>query len=214
MVFYFKSRSGEFTIYMGKDKYENEDLIKYGHPEDVWFHVDDLSSAHVYLRMKPAMTLDDITEDLLLDCSALVKANSIAGCKKAEVYVVYTRWKNLKKTADMVDGQVGFHRPENVRRTKVEKNNPIVRQIEKSKEERHPDLYEEQQARLREIQQQKKEHFKKLQKEKQMKKLEHEQEKQARSYDRLFTPENMTAVSDQKATADATAAEDFEEDFF
>ena len=30
MVFYFQSRCGEFTIYMGKDKYENEDLIKYG----------------------------------------------------------------------------------------------------------------------------------------------------------------------------------------
>lgn len=39
------------TIYMGKDKYENEDLIRYGIPEDVWFHVDNLSSAHVYLRM-------------------------------------------------------------------------------------------------------------------------------------------------------------------
>ena len=47
----------------------------------VWFHVDDLSSAHVYLRMKPGMTLDDIGEDLLLDCAALVKANSIQGCK-------------------------------------------------------------------------------------------------------------------------------------
>lgn len=47
MVYYFKSRCGEYTIYMGKDKYENEELIKYGHPEDVWFHVDDLSSAHV-----------------------------------------------------------------------------------------------------------------------------------------------------------------------
>lgn len=47
MVFYFKSRCGQYTIYMGKDKYENEDLIKYGLPEDVWFHVDDLSSAHV-----------------------------------------------------------------------------------------------------------------------------------------------------------------------
>ena len=81
MVFYFTSRCGEYTIYMGKDKYENEDLIKYGLPEDVWFHVDDLSSAHVYLRMKPGMTLDDISEDLLLDCSALVKANSIQGCK-------------------------------------------------------------------------------------------------------------------------------------
>ena len=61
MVFYFKSRCGNFTIYMGKDKYENEGLIKYGLPEDVWFHVDDLSSAHVYLRMKPGMTMDDIS---------------------------------------------------------------------------------------------------------------------------------------------------------
>jgi hypothetical protein len=81
MVFYFQSRNGEFTYYMGKDKYENEDLIKYGLPEDVWFHVDDLSSAHVYLRMKPGMTLDDIPDDILLECAALVKANSIQGCK-------------------------------------------------------------------------------------------------------------------------------------
>jgi NFACT protein RNA binding domain len=81
MVFYFQSRNGEYTYYMGKDKYENEDLIKYGLPEDVWFHVDDLSSAHVYLRMKPGMALDDIPEDILLECAALVKANSIQGCK-------------------------------------------------------------------------------------------------------------------------------------
>ena len=66
---------------MGKDKEENEQLIQYGQPEDVWFHVDELSSAHVYLRMKPEMNMDDLTEDLILDCSALVKANSIAGCK-------------------------------------------------------------------------------------------------------------------------------------
>lgn len=42
-------------LFLLQDKYENEDLIKYGLPEDVWFHVDDLSSAHVYLRMKPGM---------------------------------------------------------------------------------------------------------------------------------------------------------------
>ena len=28
MVYYFKTRCGQYTIYMGKDKYENEDLIK------------------------------------------------------------------------------------------------------------------------------------------------------------------------------------------
>mmetsp|Transcript_823 Transcript_823/g.1282 ORF Transcript_823/g.1282 Transcript_823/m.1282 type:complete len:110 (+) Transcript_823:44-373(+) len=80
MVYYFTTKCGT-TLYMGKDKYENEDLIRYGHPEDVWFHVDNLSSAHVYLRMKPGMTLDDLTEDQLLACSSLVKANSIQGCK-------------------------------------------------------------------------------------------------------------------------------------
>ena len=76
--------------------------------------------------------------------------------QKNSVYIVYTRWKNLKKTASMVDGQVGYHRPENVRRMEVEKNNSIVRQIEKTKVEEHPDLYAQQQARQREIQQEKK----------------------------------------------------------
>ena len=42
MVFFFVTTSGH-EVYMGKDKYENEDLIKYGLPEDIWFHVDDLS---------------------------------------------------------------------------------------------------------------------------------------------------------------------------
>lgn len=215
MVFYFKSRCGEYTIYMGKDKYENEHLIKYGLPEDVWFHVDDLSSAHVYLRMKPGMSLDDLNDtDVLIDCAALVKANSIQGCKKSSVYVVYTRWKNLKKTNDMVDGQVGFYRPENVRRMNIEKNNPIVRQIEKTREERYPDLAEEQQSRLREIQQQKKQEWKKLAKEKQKQKEQAIKEKEARSYDRIMKEENMTKNSEIKATADTTAAEEFEDDFF
>jgi hypothetical protein len=87
MVFFFKSRCGEYTIYMGRDKYENEGLIKYGLPEDVWFHVDSLSSAHVYLRLKDGETMDDITPDLLLDCSSLVKANSIAGCKVSAIAI-------------------------------------------------------------------------------------------------------------------------------
>lgn len=215
MVFYFKSRCGEFTIYMGKDKFENEFLIKYGLPEDVWFHVDDLSSAHVYLRMKPDMTLDDITEDLMLDCASLVKANSIEGCKKSSVYVVYTRWKNLKKTNDMVDGQVGFHRPDNVRRVSVEKNNPIVRQIDKTKIEKvNPDLYQEQQYREREIIQQKKAQVKRLKKEKFHQKEEALKAKEARSYNSIMKEENMTKNTEFQATVDNTAAEEYEDSFF
>ncbi|CAH2066490.1 unnamed protein product, partial [Iphiclides podalirius] len=56
MVFYFTSNvvSPPVTLFMGADKHENEDLIKWGWPEDVWFHVDKVSSAHVYLRLTPA----------------------------------------------------------------------------------------------------------------------------------------------------------------
>lgn len=34
------------TIYMGKDKVENEDLIKYGDEDDVWFHVDKVKDSY------------------------------------------------------------------------------------------------------------------------------------------------------------------------
>jgi hypothetical protein len=170
-------------------------LVKYGLPEDCWFHVDDLSSAHVYLRLKPGMTLDDIPEEALLDCASLVKANSIQGCKKHSVYVVYTRWKNLKKTNQMVDGQVGYHRPENVRRMEVEKNNDIVKLINKTKEERYPDLSQLQQDRLREIQLEKKADRKRQEKEKALAALEEQQRQEELSYDRLMDPNKMTNVA-------------------
>lgn len=75
MVFYFESSvvSPPVLLFMGVDKYESlyfvqnfknlltflisdEDLIKWGWPEDVWFHVDKLSSAHVYLRLRAVKT--------------------------------------------------------------------------------------------------------------------------------------------------------------
>ena len=57
----------------------DEELIKYAWPQDVWFHVDKLSSAHVYLRMPDTMEWESIPDALLTDCAQLVKANSIEG---------------------------------------------------------------------------------------------------------------------------------------
>ncbi len=76
-----------YIVYMGKDKFENEKLIEFGWPEDVWyssilfyfilfysilwcqkqtinirFHVDNLSSAHVYLRLQRGQTPKGITK--------------------------------------------------------------------------------------------------------------------------------------------------------
>ena len=114
----------------------------------------------------------------------------------------------------MVDGQVGFHRPDNVRRMEVEKNNTIVRQIEKTKEERQVDLYAEQQRRNQEIQKEQKEQYKLALKTKQAAEQQARKEKEARSYDRVMTSDNMTSNSQVKASVDASAAEEYEDDFF
>ena len=68
-----------------------------------------------------------------MECAQLVKANSIEGCKKKEVYVVYTRWRNLHKTADMQVGAIGYHDRSKVHRMKVEKNNSIVNALNRTK---------------------------------------------------------------------------------
>jgi len=43
------------------------------------FHVDNLSSAHVYVRLRDGETWDNIPQPLLEDCAQLTKANSIEG---------------------------------------------------------------------------------------------------------------------------------------
>jgi len=162
MVYYHTSNIVEppAFIYVGKDKVESrptrqknpahkpnadrcrdEDLIAHGWTQDVWFHVDNLSSAHIYLRMRDNETWDGIPQELLTDCAQLTKANSIEGNKKDNVTVIYTPWSNLKKTGGMAMGQVGFKDNKLVRRVYVEKReNAIVNRLNKTKVEKYPDL--------------------------------------------------------------------------
>ncbi|XP_072575647.1 coiled-coil domain-containing protein 25 isoform X3 [Vulpes vulpes] len=210
MVFYFTSssvNSSAYTIYMGKDKYESkfskalilkfpadEDLIKHGWPEDIWFHVDKLSSAHVYLRLHKGEKIEDIPKEVLMDCAHLVKANSIQGCKMNNVNVVYTPWANLKKTADMDVGQIGFHRQKDVKIVTVEKKvNEILNRLEKTKMERFPDLAAEKECRDREERNEKKaqiQEMKRREKEEMKKKREMDE---LRSYSSLMKVENMSS---------------------
>ena len=178
MVFYFTSKMIDppAMIYMGKDKFENEDLIKHGWDEDVWFHIDKLSSAHVYLRLPSGMTWDAIPEELLVDLAQLTKANSIEGnlldkrisaliltcpsiCipgnKKDNVVVIYTPWSNLKKSPGMETGQVSFHKGNIVKRIHVEKRiNEIINRLNKTREETYPDLADEKIKHLKEVRKQ------------------------------------------------------------
>ncbi len=140
MVYFFTTSTGH-SIYVGKDKFENENLIAHGLPTDWWFHVDDMSSAHVYLRLKDGETIDSVNPRAIHECAVLVKANSIQGCKRNEVTVIYTPWANLHKTSDMVDGAVGYHDSRNVKRIKAKKDGPLVNKLTKTKVDLQTALY-------------------------------------------------------------------------
>lgn len=219
MVFYYHPRgyvAGEgkddYLIYMGKDKHENEDLIRYGFPVDVWFHVDNLSSAHVYLRLPDGVSIDDIPEDTLEDCAQLVKQNSIMGCKQNDIVVVYTPWSNLKKTASMEVGQVGFHDPKKVRKVAVPKKiNEIINRLEKTEKELYPNLEEEQEVFMQKVRAANKAEERTRRTEEKNAKLEARKQAELRSYGNLMKEENMVTNAD--IASKYASVEEMEDDF-
>ncbi|KAH7910484.1 cytoplasmic protein [Hygrophoropsis aurantiaca] len=190
MVLFFTSTAATppAVIYMGKDKVENEDLIKYAWPQDIWFHVDKLSSAHVYLRMPEGMTWDAIPTALLTDCAQLVKANSIEGNKKDNLTIIYTPGDNLKKTGDMAVGQVSFHSDKRVLHV-PKRENPIVNRLNKTKVEKEVDHEQERVDRVKTENAQKRAVAAEKKKADAELARAREAEKAARSYDSLFNVE-------------------------
>lgn len=155
MVFYFKvitkseldddfgfGDSGlEYVIYMGRDKVENDPLIKHSNKKNLWFHVDNYSSAHLYLELpedKLNVKFEDLKleEDLLELVAQLTKANSIKANKLNNITIIYTPVDNLHTDGSMDIGTVTFNNPKKVKRILVaKKENAIVNKINKTKTE-------------------------------------------------------------------------------
>merc|ERR1712010_355475 len=205
MVFFFLSNVSDppTVLFMGRDKHENEDLIKWGWPEDVWFHVDKVSSAHVYLRLAPGQSLDTLSKDVIIDCAQLVKANSITGNKMNDVDVVYTMWNNLKKTADMDVGQIGFHSNKAVKKIRLEtRDNAIVNRLNKTKVEKELDFRAEREGRDKRERDDKKRAFKNLEEAKKQEEKDREEAAKLRSYSNLMTEDNMKSNKDGGSDSD------------
>lgn len=183
----------------------DEDLIKYGWEEDVWFHVDKLSSAHIYLRMQPGQTWDNLPQELVMDLAQLTKANSIEGNKKDNITVIYTPWANLKKDGSMDVGQVSFHDQRKVKRILVpNRENPIVNRLNKTKVEKKPDLKAEKDDMLKQLRAREQAALQIKRKEEQRQAQEWKEKKWQKdhAYDEMFTEENMAASSNQDRAAD------------
>eukprot|EP00927_Polykrikos_kofoidii_P085740 TRINITY_DN9403_c0_g1_i3.p1 TRINITY_DN9403_c0_g1~~TRINITY_DN9403_c0_g1_i3.p1 ORF type:complete len:233 (+),score=64.70 TRINITY_DN9403_c0_g1_i3:57-755(+) len=231
MVFFFECSDPQYIVYMGRDKFENDELIKNGWPEDIWFHVDDYSSAHVYLRLPPG-TVDlfnvkdkdeakqrlvdavaSVPETILMEMAQLTKANSIEGCKLAEVDVVYTPFLNLRKEERMDTGQVGF-KDESFRKVlkKVPKDKEIIKNLEKTRVERKVDLAQAKQDRDLEERGRRKKWIsdQKLKEKEQARQFA--EEKEAKSYASLQTLE-MTSNAEVSKTGTVEECKELEDDF-
>ncbi|KAM3137145.1 hypothetical protein pb186bvf_010691 [Paramecium bursaria] len=198
MVYFFTSRDGH-TIYVGKDKFENEELIKYGLPVDIWFHADEYSSAHVYLRLFENETFENFSQIALEDCLQMTKQGSIEGSKKEYINIVYTPWSNLNKSQGMEVGSVGYKDITNKKLIKNIAKDPIIlKQVTKTKQEEYPnfaELRDQYFAERAKIQQQE---FKKLEKIKQQEKIEQKQQAEQRNYQTFFQSNQYTTNKEQQ----------------
>lgn len=74
------------------------------------------------------------------------------GNKKDNITIIYTPWSNLKKDGSMAAGQVSFKDNKKVKKVLVAvRENPIVNRLNKTKVEKHPDLKQEKDDRLKEL---------------------------------------------------------------
>jgi hypothetical protein len=110
---------GNHLLFVGDDKFENDGLIKYSQrymrelsAPILWFHVDDLSSPHAYLRLNEGEA--EPPPQMVQLCAQIVKNGSIEGVKRTAVDVIYTSCSNLTKSKGMKVGQVSFARPREI----------------------------------------------------------------------------------------------------
>lgn len=130
----------DHLLFVGNDKFENDGLIKYSqrymkelNSQVLWFHVDDLSSPHAYVRLNEGEK--DPPPILVQLCSQIVKNGSIEGVKRPAVDVIYTSCSNLTKSKGMKVGQVSFLPGAQVITVHgVRKDNNLLRQLEKVKQ--------------------------------------------------------------------------------
>ncbi|KXH49555.1 hypothetical protein CSIM01_03843 [Colletotrichum simmondsii] len=236
MVYYFTSKAVDPAafIYVGKDKFERYvkthlttptthlTSLTESHSTSLTnpqkFHVDKLSSAHIYLRLPDPkdpstttpMTWDAIPEPLLTDLAQLTKANSIEGNKKDNITIIYTPWSNLKKDGSMAVGQVSFKDPRKVKKVLVaQRENPIVNRLNKTKVEKKPDLQQERDDRLKVLR--KRDQASTLERKREEARIMQERKEKKwqkdHAYDDIFTEENMEATSNQNRD------ENWEDDF-
>ncbi len=91
----------------------------------------------------PITSYEQLPEKAVQECAQLTKENSIEGCKKKGVTIIYTWASNLLKEDDMEVGAVTFKNQGAVKKMHIEKKNEVLKKIAKTKVEAYPNLEKE-----------------------------------------------------------------------
>ncbi|KAL8731270.1 MAG: hypothetical protein Q9166_003494 [cf. Caloplaca sp. 2 TL-2023] len=217
MVYYFTSNVVDppAIIYLGKDKFES---MVHGHQRS--FHADNLSSAHVYLRLKPGQEWDNLAARLIEDCAQLTKANSIEanasilqGNKKDNVTIIYTPWSNLLKNASMATGQVSFKDHKKTRTILVPTRlNPTINRLMKTRTVASSDaLFADKEKHLSEVRAKAREKAKEARKEEErlMKERREEKYKREHAYEDLMKGDDEGDGGGKRSNQDGWDDDDF-----
>jgi len=84
-------------IKIGKNKQENDDLVKAASQSDMWFHLADFPSTHVIIINSQEYP---ITREMIKYCALKVKENTKYR-NIPKVKVNYTQIKNIERTDEL-----------------------------------------------------------------------------------------------------------------
>jgi hypothetical protein len=88
----------EYTIFVGKNRTNNWELIDNAKDSDIWFHIANSSSCHVVLQTD--IPINKIPRQVIKRCACLCKSNSNSKSEK-NCEIIYTSINNVTKTKNV-----------------------------------------------------------------------------------------------------------------
>ena len=96
-VLFLQGLNREITFYIGKNKNENFEVIDKGTHNDLWFHVNEISSCHIVAIIPDG--LKNKEKKYIIKAGALLCKKYTNKLKSSyEVEIIYTEIKNIEKT--------------------------------------------------------------------------------------------------------------------
>lgn len=88
----------KYIIYIGSNARDNWNLIDNSYPDDLWFHLDNMPSAHIVITQQTNQIEDIYYSNQIISIAAdYCKSSSKNSKNLHKAKIVYTKIKNLKK---------------------------------------------------------------------------------------------------------------------